>query len=82
MKEDKNKNRSRVKNFRLIATVSMLVFCAVLGASCTGNLPPNAEQLALGKPITKQLKNDEIHSYTVNLEKGQFLGLSIEQYDV
>ncbi len=60
----------------------MLVFCAVLGANCSRNLPPNAEQLALGKPVTKQLKNDEIHSYTVNLEKGQFLALSIEQHDV
>ncbi len=83
MKDNKIKNRYCVKNFRLIAAVSALVFCAVLGANCSRNLaPPNAEQLALGKPITKQLKNDEIHSYTVNLDTGQFLGLSIEQHDV
>ncbi len=81
MRENKNQNRSCI-NFRRIAAVSMLIFCAVLGASCSHNLPPHAEQLALGKPFTKQLKNDEIHSYTVNLEKGQFLGLSIEQNDV
>ncbi len=80
MKE--NKYRGRVKNFRLIATVSILVFCAVLGASCSRNLPLHAEQLALGKPVTKQLKNDEIHSYTVKLEREQFLALSIEQHDV
>lgn len=82
MKHNKNKNRVGVKNFRLIATVSMLVFCGVLGASCSRNSPPNTEQLALGKPVTKQLKNDEIHSYTVKLEKGQFLSLSIDQHDV
>ncbi len=75
-----------VINSRRIAAVSMLVFCAVFAASCTRNsqpnLPPNAERLVLGKPFTKQLKNDEIHSFTVNLEKGQFLSLSIEQHDV
>ena len=80
MKE--NKNRDRVKNFRLIASVSLLVFYVVIGASCSRHLSPNAEQLALGKPFTKQLKNDEIHSYTVKLEKNQFLSLSIEQHDV
>ncbi|MDQ3648890.1 MAG: tetratricopeptide repeat protein [Acidobacteriota bacterium] len=82
MKEDKNMNRVCVINFRRIATVSMLVFCVVFGANCSRNLPPNAEQLALGKPVTKQLRNDEIHSYTVNLEEEQFLSLSIEQHDV
>jgi len=80
MKE--NKNRDRLKNFRLIASVSLLVFYVVIGASCSRHLSPNAEQLALGKPFTKQLKNDEIHSYTVKLEKNQFLSLSIEQHDV
>jgi len=77
-----DKSNGLEKNFRLIATVSMLVFCAMLGANCTRNLPPNSEQLALGKPDTKQLKNDEIHSYIVNLETGQFLSLSIAQHDV
>ena len=60
----------------------MLVFCVVLASNCSRNLPPNDEQLALGKPVTKQLKNDEVHSYTVNLDEGQFLSLSIEQRDV
>ncbi len=82
MKKNKNQNRICLRNFRRIATVSMLVLCAVLGASCSRNLSPNAEQLALGKPITKQLKNDEIHSYTVNLDEGQFLSLSVDQHDV
>ena len=55
---------------------------AVFGASCSKNLSSNAEQLAPGKPVTKSIVNDEIHSYTVELEKGQFLALAIEQRDV
>ncbi len=74
-----NKNRGRVKNLRLIFCVLML---AVFGASCSKNSSPNAEQLAPGKPVTKSIVNDEIHSYTVELEKGQFLALAIEQRDV
>ncbi len=82
MKDKRDKNHDWVKNFRLIVSVSMLVFYTVIGANCSRNLPPNTEQLALGQPVTKQLKNVEIHSYTVNLERGQFLSLSIEQHDV
>ena len=72
----------RVTASRHIATAALLIFCALLGANCARNPPPNGERLALGKPVTKQLKNDEVHSYTVNLEEGQFLALSIEQHDV
>jgi tetratricopeptide (TPR) repeat protein len=86
MNDDHNMNRVCVFGYRQIAIVSMLVFCAMFGMNCSRNsqpnLSPNAEQLALGKPFTKQLKNDEIHSYTVDLERGQFLSLSIEQHDV
>ncbi|MCA1632889.1 MAG: tetratricopeptide repeat protein [Acidobacteria bacterium] len=82
MKDNKIKDRGCVKNFRQMASISVLVFGVVLGAGCSRNPPPSAEQLALGKPVTKQLKNDEIHSYTVSLDKGEFIGLSIEQRDV
>ncbi len=77
MKE--NKNCGRVKSLWLIFCVSML---AVFGANCSKNLSSNAEQLAPGKPVMKSIVNDEIHSYTVELEKGQFLALAIEQSDV
>ncbi len=77
MKE--NKNRGRVKSLWLIFCVSML---AVFGANCSRNSSSNAEQLAQGKPVTKSIVNEEIHSYTVELEKGQFLALAIEQRDV
>jgi tetratricopeptide (TPR) repeat protein len=77
MKE--NKNRGRAKNFRLIFCVLTL---AVFGANCTRNSSLNAEQLAPGQMVTASIVNDEIHSYTVELEKGQFLALAIEQRDV
>lgn len=79
---NKNKNRGCVKNLRLIGYVSLLAFYVVTGTNCTRTLSPETEQLAEGKPVTKQLKNDEIHSYAVALEAGQFLGLAIEQHDV
>ncbi len=75
-----NKNRCHsVKNFWLLACVLIL---AVFGANCSRNSSSNAEQLAQGKPVTKSIVNEEIHSYTTKLEKGQFLGLAIEQRDV
>ena len=71
-----------VINVRRAAGFSALALCAVLGASCSRGLPPSGERLSLGKPVTKQLKNDEIHAYTVELDEGQFISLSIEQHDV
>ncbi|MCA1564388.1 MAG: tetratricopeptide repeat protein [Acidobacteria bacterium] len=90
VKDGNNMKRICSINFRRTVAVSMLVFCVVFAANCSrgklppnaGQLPPNAEQLVLGQPVTKPLKNDEVHSYTVNLDEGQFLGLSVEQHDV
>ena len=82
MKDVNNMNHFCVTNFRRIAAASMLVFCAVLGAGCSRNSPRNGERLVLGQPVTKQLGNDEVHSYTVNLDEGQFLSVSVEQHDV
>lgn len=79
---NKNKNRGCVRNLRLIVCASLLAFYVAIGTNCTRNLSPETEQLAQGKPVTKQLKNDEIHSYAVALEESQFLGLAIEQHDV
>ncbi len=78
MIENENRRHS-VKCFWLLACVLIL---AVFGANCSRNSLSNAEQLAPGKPVTKSIVNEEIHSYTTKLEKGQFLGLAIEQHDV
>lgn len=76
--------RERSSNFRLtVAIQALVVLCAALAVSCSNEQsPPNAERLALGKPVTKPLVNDEVHSYTVELEEGQYISLSVEQHDV
>jgi len=75
MKE--NKIRACVKNFWLIAVVSFLF---VFGANCSRNSSP--DQLTMGNPVTKKIMNEEVHTYTAKLEKGQFVNLSVEQHDV
>jgi len=74
-----NQNRLRVKNLWLLFFVSLTVFA---GANCSQNSSPDMERLSQGKPITNNIINDEIHSYVVRLERGQFLSLGIEQHDV
>jgi len=74
-----NQNRLRVKNLCLLFFVSLAVF---VGANCSRNSSLEMERLSQGKPITNNIINEEVHSYTVALEKGQFLGLGIEQHDV
>jgi tetratricopeptide (TPR) repeat protein len=74
-----NQNRFCVKNLGLLFFVLLAVF---IGASCSRNSSPEMERLSQGKPITNNIINDEIHSYVVKLETGQFLGLSVEQHDV
>jgi len=77
MKE--NKNRGRLKNFWLVAVVSFLF---VFGANCSRNSSPDKNQLTVENPVTDRIMNDEVHSYTAELEKGQFVNLSVEQHDV
>lgn len=73
-------NLRRVKIFWL-AGVSLIFI--LFGANCArNNSSPVAEKLSQGKPVTNKIVSDEIDSYTVELEKGQFLSLSIEQHDV
>jgi tetratricopeptide (TPR) repeat protein len=36
----------------------------------------------MGNPVTDRIMNDEVHTYTAELEKGQFVNLSVEQRDV
>ncbi len=77
MKE--NKNRGRIKNFWLVAVVSFLVF---VGANCSRNSSPDKNHLTMGNPVTNKIMNDEVHTYTAELEEGQFVNLSVEQHDV
>ena len=77
MKE--NKNRGRIKNFWLLAGVSFLF---VFGANCSRNSLLDKNQLTVGNPVTEKIMNDEVQTYTAELEKGQFVNLSVEQHDV
>ncbi|CAN5787877.1 hypothetical protein BH24ACI1_BH24ACI1_25950 [soil metagenome] len=77
MKE--NKNRGRIKNFWLLAGVSFLF---VFGANCSRNSLLDKNQLTVGNPVTEKIMNDQVHTYTAELEKGQFVNLSVEQHDV
>ena len=70
-----NENRRRIKFFRLFVCVSIL---AAFGANCSRN----AGRLTPENPITDKIMNDEVHTYTANLEKGQFISLAVEQRDV
>lgn len=72
-------NRFYVNKFLLFAFIVGAVFAAV---NCSRSPSREMERLSEGKPITKSIVNDEVHSYTVALEKGQFLALAVEQHDV
>ncbi len=77
-----NKNRHRIKYFWLIICISLLFFFVLIGANCTRNSSPDDDRMTLGNPVTKNIMNEEIHSFTVKLEKGQFAALAVEQHDV
>ena len=40
---------------------------------------PDIQPLVLGKPIERDLKGDEFHSYTLALQAGQYVDLVVEQ---
>lgn len=44
--------------------------------------PAKAQRLEPGKPIERELKGGEIHSYTVSLDKGQFLRATANQRQI
>ncbi len=79
MRNEINEIRLLLKRLWLVTAVSLF---ALIGASCFSNQKTDPNQLVEGNPVTRSIINDEIHSYTVELEKGQFLGLAIEQRDV
>ena len=53
-----------------------------MGASCFSNQTIDPNQLVKENPVTKNIVNDEVHTYTVKLEKGLFVSLAVEQHDV
>jgi tetratricopeptide (TPR) repeat protein len=71
--------RLLLKRLRLVAAISLF---ALLGASCFSNQKTDPNQLSMGNPVTNKIMNDEVQIYTAELEKGQFVNLSVEQRDV
>ena len=47
--------------------------------SCFSNQTTDPNQLVKENPVTKNIVNDEVHTYTVKLEKGLFVSLAVEQ---
>ncbi len=42
----------------------------------------NIEELQLNQPITRQIKDKEIHSYLISLEEGEYIRLIVDQLSV
>ncbi len=74
-----NEIRAFVRRCWLIVGVSFLF---IFGANCSRNSMPDKNQLTMGSPVTDKIMNDEVHTYTAELEKGQFVNVSVEQRDV
>ncbi len=74
------------QNLNIIRTkcllTSLLVFCAIFAANCSQQNLSNAEALKPGRPVIKGIVNEQVHSYSVDLESGQYLVLAVEQHDV
>lgn len=79
MRNEINEIRLVLKRFWLITVVSLF---ALIGAGCFLSQTTDPNRLVEGNPVIRSIVSDEIHSYTVELEKGQFVGLTIEQRDV
>ena len=75
----KNNNCFRTTIRRLICGFCLLLSAIALGTSCSVR---GTERLAKGQPVTDSIVNDDLHYYTVGLEKGQYLALTIDQHDV
>jgi len=82
--------------FRIGLAVSLLVLSVAATptrtTAQTGRPPANAAGLVqnendvrvleLGKPIKREIKDGESHSYHITLTAGQFLGVAVEQHGV
>lgn len=69
-------------NFKNLSLINVVLLFSLIGIGCFSNQTTDPNQLVKGNPVTNSVVNDEIHSYTVPLEKDQYLVLKIEQNDV
>ena len=44
--------------------------------------PASSTVLKAGRPVTRSMAGKDLHTYTVHLKKGMYLGLAVEQRDV
>lgn len=75
----KNKVRLIFKRSLPVSVITLFVW---LNFGCFSNQTSDPNRLVKGTPVTRKIINDEIHSYTVALEKDQYLELAVEQRDV
>jgi CHAT domain-containing protein/tetratricopeptide (TPR) repeat protein len=61
-----------------VAVYSALLF-SIVSAVAVSAQTADVRPLLVGKPIERDLKGDEAHSYSLDLKAGQFLSLIVEQ---
>lgn len=70
--------RSNYSNLLLACVVTLVL----AGIGCFQNTGKAFPTLTIGNPVTKAITNQNIDSYEVYLEKGTYIGLTVEQKDV
>lgn len=68
----------------MIKSVLLLVLLSVNSMAIAQQVSASAEATLLepGKPIGRDLKASQIHTYTIKLSKGQFLGATVNQQGI
>lgn len=66
----------------LFLTTAIFLFTVLFAGCYSEQTATKSNQLVQENPVTKSVANDEVHSYTIPLGKGQYLELKIEQNDV
>jgi hypothetical protein len=77
-----SENENRIRRIKYFALPVCVLMTAVFVVSCSRGSSPKDESLTPENPVTAKIMNDDLHAYTANLEKGQFVSLSVEQRDV
>ncbi|MEJ7848245.1 MAG: tetratricopeptide repeat protein [Pyrinomonadaceae bacterium] len=71
---------------RYLSTLSFLaaftLFLVIIGTGCSPDATQDISKLAIGKPVTRSIVNQEVHSYSVHLEKETYVLLAVKQNDV
>jgi CHAT domain-containing protein/tetratricopeptide (TPR) repeat protein len=73
---------SEISILRNILAVVFSIILLTLTIFGQAKPEPNAQPLTVEKPVERELKGDEVHSYSLALQAGQFLNVVVEQKGV